>query len=102
MNDPDTCNADTRALLALRQLVDSLDRELLSVLRKRWQALEEIRALKQQLTIAAVDPQREAELLSLWSSTAIELGLPPTVARAVLATVLEQSRSYVGAGADPR
>jgi 3-deoxy-7-phosphoheptulonate synthase len=88
-----------------RHEIDRLDRQILSLLARRMEAVRQVSRLKESAGGQAVrDDVREQEVAEAWSRTATENGLSEYFAGRVLAEVLDHSRriqqGLVGRAAD--
>lgn len=75
----------------LRQEIDSIDRELLGLVRKRLDKVLAVGALKKKKGLPIYDPAREAALLDRLSQGASE-PLDPNLVRAVFETLVRECR----------
>jgi prephenate dehydrogenase len=80
------------ALGETRELIDDVDRELLSLLGRRALLARRAAAAKAELGLAVRDPRREAALLAARRRDAELLGLDPSAVGAVFEAVLGFSR----------
>ncbi len=75
----------------LRQEIDSIDRELLGLVRKRVDKVLAVGALKKKKGLAIHDPAREASLLDRLSQGASD-PLDASLVRAVFETLVRECR----------
>lgn len=79
-------------LRAVRDLIDDVDRDLLSLLARRAALVRRAGDVKAELGSPVYDARREADLLTLRDAWARELGLPESPVRDVFLAVLRLSR----------
>ena len=77
-------------LAALRARLDALDAQWLGVLAERFAVTAEVSALKAQGQLPFRDPEREAAQLARIEAEAEARGVPPALARAILAHIQAQ------------
>ncbi len=78
-----------RDLSQIRRDIDNLDRQLVALLAKRAQLVEQVVVYKRSHHMAVVDRGREDEMLARIANVAKEEGLDPRVAQQVLRTVID-------------
>jgi chorismate mutase len=79
-----------QSLDEMRNSIDQLDDELLSVLAKRFAVTEKVGHYKKAAGIAPVDPDREARQFAKIERKAQEAGLDPDVAHKVFRLVIDE------------
>ncbi|RMG49006.1 MAG: prephenate dehydrogenase/arogenate dehydrogenase family protein [Acidobacteria bacterium] len=84
--------AQAPELRETRELIDELDRELLSLLARRAELARRARSIKAEHGRGVRDPVREQELLARRRAWAGELGLSPEAVADIFAAVLRFSR----------
>ena len=86
-------------LLSLRDQIDRLDDELLSVLAKRFEVTAQVGKLKAENGLDSVDEEREQQKLIDLQSLAEEKKISPdfvlNLFRMIFAEVVENHRSYL-------
>ena len=87
-------------LRTLRDAIDRADDALLRALAARLKVVALIGEVKRIDGIAAVDPAREADLVTAWRTRAAAQGVPPDLAEALLATILRHTRNIVAGETD--
>lgn len=80
----------------LRLKIDSLDDELLRTLAKRFEHVQEIRAIKKKNGLAPLDPKRWQEVLESRLAEAEELGLSTEFTKQILELIHERSLEIEG------
>lgn len=73
----------------LRKEINGLDHQILIAIARRFVACKSIAQVKQQIE----DPERERVLQKLWKEEAAVLGLSEPFALALLALLLQESKS---------
>ena len=68
---------ERRDLQALRETIEGIDRELLGILRRRMEAVDEVVEAKLAAASPLRDPPREEQVLTRVRGLAVELGLDP-------------------------
>lgn len=86
-----------RSLAVLRQLIDSLDHELLQVAARRMEVVSEIAAYKRAHGLRVRDLRREAEVIADRTSRAESLGLPAGEIESIFRVLLRASREHQSA-----
>lgn len=92
MDLPDL-GAASPALREVREVIDTLDQELVEALRRRSQLSARAGEAKRALGAPVQDPAREAELLKTRREWASHAGLDPNEVEAFFKTILHMSRS---------
>ena len=80
------------ALEQLREEIDDIDREMVSLLAKRQKVVEKVVALKNSHNIPVYHPAREEYLISNRRSQSREIGLNPDFVEEIFRTIIRQSR----------
>lgn len=80
----------TLSLPELRRSIDNIDSAILTLLAERFKITNRIGALKQKLSLPAVDPAREASQRQHVRATARTLGLDPDFAENLWRLVVNQ------------
>ncbi len=75
-----------------RELIDDLDREIVSLLSRRMELARRARRAKARLGLGIVDPTREAELLGYRRAWAASQGLDPASVEEIFEAILRASR----------
>src|SRR5438552_15654067 len=83
---------DPRPLSFLRQKVDALDHEMLALLARRMEVIDEIARWKRAHAAPVRDFAREREILEDRARAADGLGLPPGAVESIFRLVLWASR----------
>lgn len=78
---------------AIREEVEALDREILTLLRRRMERVEEIAEAKLERAFPFRDPEREDRVLQRLRTTAVEIGLDPHAVEELYRHVMEMSIS---------
>ncbi|WP_308639465.1 chorismate mutase [Paenibacillus silvisoli] len=74
----------------LRQQIDEIDQELISLLAKRFQITEEVGQYKATQSLPAQDPGREARQFKKIEELAVAAGLQPDHAAAIFRCIMDQ------------
>ncbi len=82
-------------LRTLRDAIDRADDALLRALGARLQVVRLITEVKDAAGIAPIDPAREADLVAAWRTRAAAQDIPPDLAEALLAAILQHTRALV-------
>lgn len=77
---------------SLRREIASLDEQLVSLLARRLELVEEVGVVKQELGLPTLDPTREAEVVRRGAEFARARGLDPELARDVLWRIMAHAR----------
>jgi chorismate mutase/prephenate dehydrogenase len=77
---------------SLRREIASLDEQLVSLLARRLELVEEVGVVKQELGLPTLDPTREAEVVRRGAELARARGLDPELARDVLWRIMAHAR----------
>ena len=72
----------------LRDQIDVLDRQLLALLKERFELCRAIKSFKETIE----DPERETELALLWQQEALQLGIAPDFAHQLLQYILTEAK----------
>ncbi len=78
-------------LTALRNQIDQIDDELMSLIQRRMEVAREIGEFKKAHSMAVVQPERYESLMTRRMSDAVTLGISPDFVRAILAAIHEES-----------
>lgn len=78
-------------LARLRQIIDGIDEELISLLAKRGHAVQALWEWKARHGLARLDPEREQALAGRWLERADALGLDRSAVTRVLQAVIGQA-----------
>ncbi|MDY0059023.1 MAG: chorismate mutase [Myxococcota bacterium] len=89
---PELARGAGAELARLRATVDQLDDQLVMLLHRRAEAVQELGRLKASLGLPLVDPAREQEILQRAASQAAAGPFAPDVAVAVLTLVIAHCR----------
>jgi chorismate mutase len=84
-------NLPEKNLLALREKVDKLDRQILEILKARQEEVEKIAKVKQELLLDAHQPDREKFILQQREAWARELGLSADFIQKLFLSILKES-----------
>lgn len=84
------------ALLEARELIDDVDREIVSLLARRARLARRAAAAKADLGVAVRDARREAALIEARKREALELGLDPESIAPIFEAILGFSRKVQG------
>ena len=79
-------------LREVRELIDDVDRELLTLLHQRTHLAQRAARAKAELGAPVLDPAREKTLLQNWRAWAKEMGMDEDLAEEVFRTLLRVSR----------
>ncbi|MBI4540047.1 MAG: chorismate mutase [Gemmatimonadetes bacterium] len=90
-------NAERR-LQQLRERIAELDAELVRLISERRRLAVEIGAVKSELGLPVLDPQREAEVVRRAAAVARELGIDEELTRDVLWRIIASTRDAQIAG----
>lgn len=77
-------------LLALRQVIDEIDAKLLELLARRFQATNEIGALKAKYNLTATDPSREIQQKQRFAALAAQNGLKESLVLGIFQEVIAE------------
>ena len=91
-NSPAPLSAAPDGLESLRQGIDALDQQLVDLLARRHQLIEEVARVKHQQNLATFHPAREENLISARRAQAMAAGLNPDYIEDLFRTVLRHSR----------
>ncbi|MFZ3045751.1 MAG: chorismate mutase, partial [Desulfatirhabdiaceae bacterium] len=87
------CNAGAdQALSGLRQDIDGIDAQIVSLLAQRQQVVHHVAALKKKHNLQIYHPAREEDLISMRRSQASRIGLDPDFIEEIYRTVVRRSR----------
>lgn len=75
----------------LRAEIDVVDGQLLELLARRWQLIEQVADYKRQHDLPALQPERFQSMLEARRATAQELGLPEELVTKVWEAIHEAS-----------
>jgi chorismate mutase len=75
-----------------RSQIDTIDTEILGLLRRRLDVVKGLARAKARAGLAMHDPARESSLLASREGGALGCGLPPGMARSVFAVIVEYCR----------
>ncbi len=84
----------TSELGPLREQIDQVDSELLSLLSRRLQLVAEVGELKSRRGLPIYAPEREAAMLAARRQEARDLGVPPELVEDVLRRVMRESYAH--------
>ena len=76
----------------LRNEIDRIDSEILSLLAKRQEQVEQVAALKKKCDMPVYHPAREEDMISCLRTQAKEKGLDPDVTENLFRVIIRQSR----------
>jgi isochorismate pyruvate lyase len=82
-------HTEPRHLDILRSELDDLDRQVVMLLAKRAEVIQEVIDFKRSNSVGAVDKRREDEMLTRIEAIASEANLDPRIARQVLRSVID-------------
>jgi chorismate mutase-like protein len=88
----DAPSPEQKRLSELRTEIASVDGQLIALLAKRLNLVEEVGAVKERLGIPVLDPAREAEVVRRAATLAREHGVDPELARDVIWRVMAHAR----------
>lgn len=88
-NNQDDCQAQ---LASMRQRIDAIDRQLLSLLSERQQEVEQVVALKKEHNLPVYHPAREEDLISDRRSKAQTHGLDEQFIEDIFRAIIRRSR----------
>jgi chorismate mutase / prephenate dehydrogenase len=80
------------ALEHLRQQIDAIDTQLVDLLARRRQVIEQVTAVKQQHDLPTFHPAREENLISARRAQAAQAGLDPDYVEDLFRTMMRHSR----------
>jgi chorismate mutase/prephenate dehydratase len=83
---------DLPALTPLRSEIDSIDREILDLLRRRLEVVYRVGEVKRAVGAQIHDPERESRILERLGATA-SAPLSPEIARTVFKCIIETFRA---------
>lgn len=83
---------DANDLSEARREIDTLDQDLIHLLKQRMDAVERVGAHKFAQESKVVDPDREASVAEAWSKASEESGLSPFFTKRILREILDHSR----------
>ena len=76
----------------LREQIDSIDTQVLTLLAQRFALMPDVIAYKKARGLAIQDPTREAELISAKQKLASELGVSEEFAQKLFELIMSESR----------
>ena len=85
-------------LLALRQRIDELDRQLLDVLAQRINICHEVARIKETSDTPIIQPDRVRNVVTSRRQYAIDLGVDPDFAEDIMRVVLSETHRIEIAG----
>lgn len=94
MPEADLPESNTRSLVALRGMIDALDRELLQTMARRMALVAEVAAYKREHGVRIRDAQREHDVLTDRRNRAEALGLPVGEIESIFRVLLRSSRDH--------
>ncbi len=77
-------------LLAARENIDRIDRELISLLAERFALTHEVGLLKADKKLEALDSSRESEKLAQLTALCQEYGLDPALVSELFSRIMEE------------
>ena len=84
----------------LRSSLDNIDSALILLLNERFRLTAKIGAIKRELELPAVDPEREAEIFAHISALAAEIGLDVDFSQRVFRLIVDEAaRRHMTLGA---
>ena len=83
---------NSQDLTSARDEIDTLDRDLIRLLKQRMDAVAKVGAFKSAEDAQVLDPDREAEVTDAWSTASEESGLSPFFTKRILREILDHSR----------
>lgn len=86
-------NAQDVTLAALREDVERVDREIVSLLARRLRLARELGALKRAAGLPLLDPQREAAIVRRAAEAAATHGVPAEPVRAIFWQIIGLCRT---------
>ena len=78
------------SLSALRESIDAVDEQLLTLLAHRFELTAEVGQLKKQLGLPALDSAREAVQMQRFAELATRHGLPPDLVQQIMRLVIDE------------
>ena len=78
------------SLSALRESIDAVDEQLLTLLAHRFELTAEVGQLKKQLGLPALDSAREAVQMQRFAELAARHGLPPDLVQQIMRLVIDE------------
>ncbi len=85
-----TSQSPPEELLAAREQIDAIDRELLVLLGKRFELTHHVGLVKASRALEAVDPTRESEKLAELSALCEKYDLNPALVRELFSKIMEE------------
>jgi len=82
-------DATQAELSALRAEIDEIDQQIMLLLGVRFRCTDMIGELKQEHALEPGDPQREAQQIERIRHLAIDAGVPPDLAAAILRAIID-------------
>lgn len=76
-----------------RQTIDTLDRQLTSLLEQRMEAVAEVAAYKKEHHMEIYDPRREQQVLDKIANLAVKKELAPYLKR-IYQCIMDESKEY--------
>jgi len=87
---------NTDPLQKPRDEIDAIDAEIIALLGKRWQLVEEVTRIKQEHDLPPLQPERFAELMQNLLDLSKEHDLPPSMVEELWHTIHVYSRRSQG------
>ncbi len=85
-----TSQSPPEELLAAREQIDAIDRELLALLGKRFELTHHVGLVKASKALEAVDATRESEKLAELSALCEKYDLNPALVRELFSKIMEE------------
>lgn len=82
----------TKKLNLIRKAVETIDKKILELLTKRFQATDNIQTIKTELGLKITQKGRETDLLEKYTQKAKEYGLPSDLIKKIFKMVFSYSK----------
>lgn len=82
-----------KKILKLRKILDSLDAQIIHLLKKRFETIKDIGLIKQNENIDIMQPERIMEIIHTRRKLASEFGISPSLIEKIYHLIIEESIS---------